>query len=182
MVDEAEAAKEPLYGSDFLPLTPCDVITMVSDTFRGTLRYLVNGVDAGVAFGPPGSGAACVLPVEKAPFTWNDGAVLFPACSLTNDKQVTTFLHDSPNLWVDAHNATVTLELQMYVPHRVRSTCVCNWTIHARLPLPQVVQLRPAGTLGTQVWPLCVDLHKTVASLSGRFCATMVAGTNITPM
>lgn len=40
----------------------------------------------------------------------------------------------------------------------------------------QVVQLRPAGALGTLLWPLSVDLHKTVASLAGRFCSTMVAG------
>lgn len=40
----------------------------------------------------------------------------------------------------------------------------------------QVVQIRPGGTLGTQLLPLSVDLHKTVASLAGRLCATMVAG------
>lgn len=40
----------------------------------------------------------------------------------------------------------------------------------------QVVQLRPGGTLGTQLWPLSVDLHKTVASLVGRLCATLIAG------
>lgn len=30
--------------------------------------------------------------------------------------------------------------------------------------------------LGTQLWPLAVDLHKTVASLAGRLCATMITG------
>lgn len=61
---------------------------MVADTAGGTLRYLVNGVDAGVAFGPLGSGAACELEDGKAPFTWEANAVLFPSCSLSNDKQV----------------------------------------------------------------------------------------------
>lgn len=45
----------------------------------------------------------------------------------------------------------------------------------------QVVQLRAGGTLGTQVWPLSLDLQKTVASLAGRLCATMVAGMQTTP-
>lgn len=83
-----EATSEALYGADFLPLKQFDVITMVADTARGTLRYLVNGVDAGVAFGPLGSGAACELEDDRAPFTWEAGAVLFPSCSLSNDKQV----------------------------------------------------------------------------------------------
>eukprot|EP00903_Cladosiphon_okamuranus_P019656 g18070.t4 len=121
------AAKETLYGLEFLPLKPLDVITMVTDTVQGTLRYLVNGMDAGIAFGPPGSGAICELPDGKAPFASGTDAALFPACSLTNDKQV--------------------------------------------------VQLRAGGTLGTQLWPLSVDLQKTVASLVGRLCATLIAGT-----
>lgn len=83
-----EATSEALYGADFLPLKQFDVITMVTDTGGGTLRYLVNGVDAGVAFGPLGSGAACELEDDKAPFTWQADAVLFPSCSLSNDKQV----------------------------------------------------------------------------------------------
>lgn len=69
---------------------------MVTDTVEGTLRYLVNGMDAGIAFGPPGSGAICELPDGKAPFTSSTGtgAALYPSCSLTNDKQVwTTILH-----------------------------------------------------------------------------------------
>ncbi|CAM9591597.1 unnamed protein product, partial [Scytosiphon promiscuus] len=123
----AKAASEVLYGSDFLPLKPFDVITMIADTLGGTLRYLVNGIDAGIAFGPPGSGAVFELPEDEAPFKWRAGAALFPSCSLTNDKQV--------------------------------------------------VQLRPGGTLGTQLWPLTVDLQKTVASVVGRLCATMVSGT-----
>lgn len=45
----------------------------------------------------------------------------------------------------------------------------------------QVVQLRAGGTLGTQLWPLSLDLQKTVASLSGRLCATMVAGMQTAP-
>ncbi|CAM9107710.1 unnamed protein product, partial [Ectocarpus fasciculatus] len=122
-----EAAGDTLYGSEFLPLKPLDVITMVTDTVEGTLRYLVNGMDAGIAFGPAGSGAVCELPDGQAPFEWDAGAALFPSCSLTNDKQM--------------------------------------------------VQLRPGGTLGTQLWPLSVDLHKTVASLVGRLCATLIAGT-----
>lgn len=83
-----QAAREKLYGSDFLPLKPFDVLTMIIDTLEGTLRYVVNGVDAGIAFGPPGSGAACELPDGKAPFASGTDAVLFPSCSLTNDKQV----------------------------------------------------------------------------------------------
>lgn len=77
-----------LYGSNFLPLKPFDVITMIADTRGGTLRYLVNGIDAGIAFGPPGSGAVCELPDDNAPFKRCTGAALFPSCSLTNDKQV----------------------------------------------------------------------------------------------
>lgn len=88
--DSGEAGADVLFGLEFLPLKPCDVITMVTDTFRGTLRYLVNGVDAGIAFGPPESGAACILSAREAPFSWNGGAVLFPSCSLTNEKQVHT--------------------------------------------------------------------------------------------
>lgn len=84
-----ESVTEELYGAEFLPLKPCDVVTMVADTNRGTLRYLVNGIDGGIAFGPSGSGAVCVLPDDEAPFIWDGGAVLFPSCSLTNDKQVT---------------------------------------------------------------------------------------------
>lgn len=68
-------------------MKPYDVITMVVDTHEGTLRFLVNGIDAGVAFGPSGSGAVCELPDGEAPFSWGGGAVLFPSCSLTNDKQ-----------------------------------------------------------------------------------------------
>lgn len=83
-----QAARETLYGSEFLPLKPFDLITMVTDTREGTLRYLVNGMDAGVAFGPRGSGAVCELPDDKAPFASGTGAALFPSCSLTNDKQV----------------------------------------------------------------------------------------------
>lgn len=52
------------------------------------------------------------------------------------------------------------------------STCI--YVLHPYIF--QVVQLRPGGTLGTQLWPLSVDLHKTVASLVGRLCATLVAG------
>lgn len=88
-----EAVADVLYGLEFLPLKPCDVITMVTDTFRGTVCYLVNGVDAGVAFGPPESGAVYTLTTREAPFTWNGGAVLFPSCSLTNDKQVRHLVH-----------------------------------------------------------------------------------------
>lgn len=83
-----QAARETLYGSEFLPLKPFDVITMITDTVEGTLRYLVNGMDAGIAFGPPGSGAICELSDGKAPFASGTGAALFPSCSLTNDKQV----------------------------------------------------------------------------------------------
>lgn len=61
---------------------------MVTDTVEGTLRYLVNGMDAGIAFGPTGSGAVCELPDGQAPFERDAGAALFPSCSLTNDKQV----------------------------------------------------------------------------------------------
>lgn len=83
-----QAARETFYGSEFLPLKPFDVITMITDTVEGTLRYLVNGMDAGIAFGPPGSGAMCELFDDKAPFASGAGAALFPSCSLTNDKQV----------------------------------------------------------------------------------------------
>lgn len=83
-----QAASETLYGSEFLPLKPLDVITMITDTLEGTLRYLVNGMDAGIAFGPSGSGAMCELADGQAPFASGTGAVLFPSCSLTNDKQV----------------------------------------------------------------------------------------------
>ena len=83
-----EATSAALYGADFLPLKQFDVITMIADTAGGTVRYLVNGVDAGVAFGPLGSGAACELEDDKAPFTWEADAILFPSCSLSNDKQV----------------------------------------------------------------------------------------------
>lgn len=75
-----------------MPLKPYDVITMVVDTHEGTLRYLVNGIDAGVAFGPSGSGAVCELPDGEAPFSWGGGAALFPSCSLTNDKQARAVL------------------------------------------------------------------------------------------
>ncbi len=61
---------------------------MIADTVEGTLRFFVNGIDAGIAFGPPGSGAVCELPDGKAPFASGADATLFPACSLTNDKQV----------------------------------------------------------------------------------------------
>ena len=83
-----QAAREVLYGSEFLPLKSFDVITMITDTVEGTLRYLVNGMDAGIAFGPPGSGAICELSDGKAPFASGSGTALFPSCSLTNDKQV----------------------------------------------------------------------------------------------
>lgn len=85
---------EVLYGLEFLPLKPCDVITMVMDTYRGTLRYLVNGVDLGVAFGPPDSGAVCSVPEAMAPFIWKGGAALFPSCSLTNEKQVMSCMYE----------------------------------------------------------------------------------------
>lgn len=88
-------AGEGLYGSEFLPLKPFDVITMVTDTLGGTLRYFVNGMDAGIAFGPPGSGAVCELPDEMALFPWDADVALFPSCSLTNDKQVSSL----PGTW-----------------------------------------------------------------------------------
>lgn len=71
-----------------MPLKPFDVITMIADTCGGTLCYLVNGINAGIAFGPLGSGAVCELPDDKAPFKGRTDATLFPSCSLTNDKQV----------------------------------------------------------------------------------------------
>ena len=85
-----EAFTEELYGADFLPLKPYDVITMVVNTLEGIVSYLVNGINAGIAFGPQGSGAVCELPICETPFAWGEGqgAALFPACSLTNDKQV----------------------------------------------------------------------------------------------
>lgn len=83
-----QAGGKTLFGSEFLPLKALDVITMVTDTVGGTLRYLVNGMDAGIAFGPPGSGAVCEMPDGKAPFASGTDTVLFPSCSLTNDKQV----------------------------------------------------------------------------------------------
>lgn len=54
--------------------------------------------------------------------------------------------------------------------------CGCNPACMYATEQIQVVQLRPGGTLGTQLWPLSVDLHKTVASLVGRLCATLIAG------
>lgn len=67
---------------------------MVTDGREGTLRFLVNGIDAGIAFGPQGSGAVCELVGDKAPYAGDSRVVLFPSCSLTNEKQVkcgTTF-------------------------------------------------------------------------------------------
>ncbi|CAM9454429.1 unnamed protein product, partial [Phaeothamnion confervicola] len=84
-----------VYGAELLPLSPLDVVTVTLDTARDTLSFAVNGVSAGIAFGPPGSGAACEVPVSwpRSCASRDDGApgnrgepLLYAAVSVSREQ------------------------------------------------------------------------------------------------
>jgi SPRY domain len=60
--------------------------------------------------------------------------------------------------------------------------CTANTAVYPAASLScerQGVELRSAGTVGTQLWPLVTDLRHVAASLGGRLTATLIASKQV---